>query len=562
MLIRYLFALIFVLQTPSFARSPARETLSFTISTNVGFGNEVFVVGSHADVGQWDPTRAAKLYWTPGNVWTGQVGIQSGTALGYKYVSLPNSWTGFCNPANASFIPPGSGNEFTANVVAQPAAPYSGKTIFYHSGFTNVVLLNSTDGVNFVSTPMTRIGQGRSTNEYLYQAQGFGEAGEGVQFIPWDGGTNYDHAPYPGYGGGDYYTSLDVFFLQDGNVFSYTPPATLSASRIIVSNAVSTFPPSPNRPMKVYLPRGYDQNTWKRYPVIYMHDGENLFFPDVSGLSGQGWNADLVANKEISQGRMREVIIVGLNSTANRTQEYLPPEDNYEGQGFGDAYAKFVVHNVKAKIDAEFRTLTNRENTLTIGSSMGGLISTYLGWATNVFGKIGPFSPAYAVSTNFMQRINVEPKQPLRIFTEMGTGDSTEQFLLPATWYVLDLFLKDGWLPNADLISRIGCGQTHSEGTWQSWLPECYHFLLNLLDEPNRLAQLSHPPRITSATPGSATFMTLSARSYRLERSADLTTGTWQGVSTTAVETLPWAVRSLSTTNPTSSLDFLRIVAE
>lgn len=531
--------------------------------TNVGFGNEVFVVGNHPDIGTWDPTRAAKLYWTTGNVWTGMVGVQSGTALGYKYVAVPNSYTGFCVPANWRYIPPGSGNEMLTNVAAQPAAPYVGKTMYYHSGFTNVVLAYSTDSVNFAYAPMTRLGTGRTTNEYLYKVQGLGVAGEPIQFIPFDGGTNYDHAPYAGYGGGDYYTSLDVFFLQDGNIYNYTPPPVVSASRIIVSNAVSTFPPSPNRPMKIYLPRGYDQNTWKRYPVVYMHDGENLFYPDNSGLSGNGWDADLVADKEISQGRMREVIIVGLNSTADRGHEYLPPEDNDGAQGFGDAYAKFLVYNVKTNIDRQFRTLTNRPETLTIGSSMGGIISTYLGWATNVFGKIGPFSPANAISPNFNARLDVEPKRDLRIFTEIGTGDATEQFLLPATWTALDYFLKDGYVQNVDLISRIGCGQAHSELTWNSWLPECYRFLLNLLDEPNRLAQVEHPPRITNATPQVVSFMTLNSRSYRLEESSSLIDGNWQGVSTTAVENLPWANRSLSNTNAAPATNkFLRVVAE
>ena len=93
--------------TAAWARSPAREALDFSVTADVGFGNEVFVAGNHEDVGQWTPVRGAKLVWNAGNVWTGRVGVQSGTALDFKFVALPNSHTGICNVANAVWMPPG-----------------------------------------------------------------------------------------------------------------------------------------------------------------------------------------------------------------------------------------------------------------------------------------------------------------------------------------------------------------------------------------------------------------------------------------------------------------------
>ncbi len=547
----------------AFARSPQRELVTFSVTTNVGYGNEVFIVGNHEDVGNWDPTRGAKLVWHTNNVWSATLGIQSGTALDYKPVAMPNSYTGICNPANANWMPPGGGNHLTTNSPAEPDAPYVGKAMYYHTSWTNVVLIYSPDGTNFSTAPMTKIGPGRVSGESLFFINGIGEAGGSLQFIPYDGGTNFDHAPYGGYGGGDYFTSLDVFFLQDGNVFNYRPPATVSAPRIIWTNAVSTFPPSPNRKMGIYLPRGYDQNTWKRYPVVYMHDGENIFYPS-NGLSGYGWEADRTATKEIGQGRMREVIIVGLASTANRTREYLPPEDTSGGQGFGDTYSKFLVYDVKAKMDALFRTLPDANNTATIGSSSGGLITTYLGWHTNVFGLIGPFSPAYLISSNFNNRIKSEPWKPLRIFTETGNIGYPETAILPDTWTILSYFIEKGYVQNRDLISRVGCGDSHSEAAWQKWLPDCFRFLLNLWDEPNLLAKELYPPTITNLTADAVGFMTQAQERYRIEETSDLLAGNWSGVSTSSFQAKPWANFSLPGTLPTNgnNVIFRRVVAE
>mgnify|MGYP003585153407 CR=1 FL=1 len=550
------------------AASPARELLDFTITTNVGFGNEVVVTGNHPDLGNWDASRGAKLFWNTGNVWSGRVAVKSGAAVDYKFVAAPNSATGFCNPVNWSYMPPGDGNHLTTNAPAQPAAPYNGKTIYYHSSWTNAFILYSFDGSNFVNAVMDRVGVGRGAGEYLYRVAGLGEAGEPIQFIPHGflgGVEGWDNAPYAGYGGGDYYTTLDVIFLQDGDLFNYWPPATVSAPRIINSNVVSTFSPSPSRTMKVYLPRGYDQNTWRRYPVLYMHDGENIFAP--GGTYGS-WDADLTATKEISQGRMREVIIVGLNSTVDRTREYLPPEDNEGGQGFGDDYCNFLVHNVKQKIDVELRTLTNRENTATAGSSSGGLITTYLGWSTNVFGKIGSFSPAYLISPNFNARIQAEPKQPLRIYTDMGTVE-LEADLLPDYWTVFDYHLRDGYVPNQDLLGVIGCGQTHNEAAWASRLPAAFHFLFGIWDETNLLAKQLYPSAIKSVAMNQAGVVsgvldTQMGLTYVVESSPSITNhAAWSGVSTVAVETLPWSNRPFSVTNPAPAtpVTYFRAVA-
>ena len=551
------------------AVSPFREVLHFSIVHDAGFGNEIFIAGNHPDAGNWNPTLGAKLVYNPGNLWTGSVALQAGTALDYKAVVIPNSHTGICQGANWNYLPPGDGNHATTNAAPQPAAPYAGKTIYYHSGLTNVSIIYAINGGDFTGASLAQIGPGRAPGEFLHKVEGIGVPGGSIEFVfsgMANGVTVYDHAPHPGYGtapANNYFTTLDAFFVQDGDVFNYQPPGTVSAPSIINSNVVSTFSPSPSRTMKIYLPRGYQQNTWKRYPVMYMHDGENVFSP--GGTYGS-WDANLTATREISQGRMREVIVVALNSTENRTREYLPPEDNYGGQGFGDTYAKFLVHDVKAKIDREFRTLPDRENTMTAGSSSGGLITTYLGWSTNVFGKIGSFSPAYVISPNFNARIAADPKQPLRIYTDVGTfGGDVEAQLVPDYWVVLDHLLRDGYVQHLDLLSWLACDAQHNEAAWAARLPVAFRFLLNIWDEANELAGAAIPPEMDDVTmsPGSIQFSlnTLGGWRYRVDLWDRLGAEEWPDGTNVFKETLPWSVRNLSAPVTSGTVQFFRVTA-
>jgi len=560
---RLLLPLFLLLPALCQARSPAREVVSFSVTTNTGLGRSVFVVGAHADVGNWNPTGGVKLYWTSGNVWTGQVAVQAGTTLEYKYVTRGTAATQYCDGANAEWM---GGANLTAAVPAQPSAPYTNKTVYYHSGWTNASILWR-DGTNWFSTAMVRQGAGRGAGEYLYRADGIGEAGEDLEFIPngYFGGTQYwDHAPYGGYGDSNYYTSLDVFFLQDGNVFGYWPPPTVSASRIATTNVVSGWEPAiSSRNVRIYLPRGYEQNTWKKYPVLYLHDGQNVFQP--GGAFGC-WNAEITADREISQGRMRETIIVGVDNTGSRLAEYCPPGDTVLGNaGVADLYGNFLVHNVRPTIDAHFRTLNDRSNTLAMGSSMGGLVSAYLGLETNVYGRVGVLSPSFWAAPKFVGRMISNATKGVVIYLDMGTDESDEDMWEP-TWGVYDELLIDGYAVNADLLMEVGCGHPHSEWAWAARLPGAYRFLLNVWDEPNLLAQSEYPPPVGVTATGGAvrvTFDALRGRTYRLERATRLVNPDWSGVVTGAVERLPWAERGLQDTNALSLTGgFYRVVAE
>jgi predicted alpha/beta superfamily hydrolase len=552
-------------QTPVDARSPARQAVSFSTTWDVGIGNEVFVVGNHPDLGNWTATGAVKLFWTSGNVWTGTIAVQAGTMLEYKFIKRTNAPGVYCDAANIEWTP---GDNLSNNLAAEPAAPYTGKTFYYHSGWTSAAAVYRI-GTNWFDASMTRDGAGRNAGEYRYKVAGIGEEGEALEFIPhgWSGGVEYwDHAPFGGYGDSNYFTALDVFFLQDGNIYNYWPPTNPSASRVLTTNIVSSWAPTiPSRDVRIYLPRGYDQNTWKKYPVLYFHDGQNVFQP--GGAFGC-WNAELSANKEISQGRMRETILVAVDTTSERNRELCPPGDNEgDGPGTGNLYANFLVHNVRPTIDTHYRTLNDRANTMTAGSSMGGLASAYLGLGTNVFGSIGAFSPAFLVASNFMGRINTNNTKGIRIYMDDGTLE-LDATLWPDTWIAYNYFLADKYAVNDDLLMKVGCGQTHNEAAWAERLPGAYHFLLNVRGEENQLARVGYPPSISNAVAGitnqsfSFRIQTLEQQAYFMERGTNLTGNDWMPINA-FTESVPWSVRTMIDTNfPVGDSMFYRIRVE
>ncbi len=340
-----------------------------------------------------------------------------------------------------------------------------------------------------------------------------------------------------------------MFHVQDGNVTSYPPASAPSAPEIVTQFIQSTAANIPGRNVRIYLPRGYAQHTWKRYPVLYLHDGQNVFDP--GGPFGS-WSADATATREIGQGRMRETILVAIDNSSARIAEYLPPTDSYGGTpGRADAYASFVIHNVRPYVDAMFRTLNDRENTLTLGSSLGGLVSLYLGREYSTFGKVGVLSPAFWIAPNYRRQIAGEPRAPLRVYLDMGSAEGASFW--DDCLAVFDLHLAQEHAANGDLLFAPGNGQAHNESAWAARLPAVLRFLLPAGEEPPHLAQREFPPRLTISAVDPATgrarfgYTSLFGFSPVLERSTALTggAGNWVDATRLPVETLPWASRTI-----------------
>ena len=554
--------------------SPADVPVTFQITTNTASGASVFVVGSIPQLSNWGPTNAVKLVSSncigSNCNWSAQIGIPPGTSYEYKFITRADCALCYANPTNANWEP---GTNHTGSTPPGPPAPYIGKTVFYYSSWTNVSLQYSNLAVGLTNKAMFAVGPGRTNlfpKEKIWRVDGINTAGDPnlhCSFYTVLAGTNlYDNAGLPGV---DYQTPLDAFVVQDGQVYNYWPPAFIS-----ITNRIDQFIVVPtnglvSRIVYVYLPRGYTENTTKRYPVLYMHDGQNLFLGMVSSITGFGWGADVTANNLIRFGQMRETIIVGVSADPDPTSqrrlcEYsppLPPCTNMCASPLGAQYASLLLNQVKPMIDANYRTLTNADDTGVLGSSMGGLISTWLGWVyTNTFHKVGvmssPYCDCYPITDDDAARPN------LRIYLDSGDTNSPGNRCLVndgllSTVAERDILLNKGYVLNINLDHTIGLNQTHNELSWGLRLPRPFTFLFPTADEPNTVLDSAAPPRITHLQlMGKSNVVTWSAykgRTYSLEGSARQSLAgsmNWSNLFTTPTQqSLPWNYISAPATN-------------
>ncbi|PKL74806.1 MAG: esterase [Candidatus Melainabacteria bacterium HGW-Melainabacteria-1] len=224
------------------------------------------------------------------------------------------------------------------------------------------------------------------------------------------------------------------------------------------------------RDVLIWLPPGYDQNPQRKYPVLYMHDGNNLFDRRTT-FGGQEWEIDERAGKLIQAGAIAPMIIVGVYNTPARMEEYTWYPMELDGQpagGQGAAYARFLVEELKPQIDRTYRTLSGREHTSVMGSSLGGLISFYLGLHyPQVFGQIGMMSPSvWWKDRAVLQDV---PKLPtsLRLWVDMGTaeGQNPEKMLLN-TRDLVHALEQQGFEHYRNLAFHVEPGGSHNEASW------------------------------------------------------------------------------------------------
>jgi enterochelin esterase-like enzyme len=163
--------------------------------------------------------------------------------------------------------------------------------------------------------------------------------------------------------------------------------------------------------VRVFLPPGYDENALQRFPVLYMQDGPNLFFPDEAAF-GQHWRvAETLALLE-RMSLVRPVIVVGVYPR-DREREYTRP--GYE------SYARFLARELVPKIDREYRTLRGPRDTAVLGSSLGGVVSLYAAWQfPRVFGRAAALSATFGWRDDLLERVLAEPKRPLRVYLDSG----------------------------------------------------------------------------------------------------------------------------------------------
>jgi len=223
----------------------------------------------------------------------------------------------------------------------------------------------------------------------------------------------------------------------------------------------------------VYLPPDYEQNS-KNYPVLYMHDGQNLF--DATTSYAGEWEVDETLNSLAEQG-YEVPIVVGIdNGGTERIAEYTPWVNPSYDSGLGSEYINFIIETLKPYIDYNYRTLSDQNNTGIMGSSLGGLISQY-GAIKNqdIFGKAGLFSPSYWFSDSIWAFTNEYGKQnSMRIYQMIGQLEGSQAV---ANMLQMEDVLKENGFTTDEVISKVIPNGEHNEALWREQFEEAYLWL-------------------------------------------------------------------------------------
>lgn len=236
-----------------------------------------------------------------------------------------------------------------------------------------------------------------------------------------------------------------------------------------------------DRRVTVYVPPHYFIEPERRFSVMYLHDGQNLFDPRTSYVPGRTWRAGATADQLAIEGAMEPVILVGIANTGlRRMAEYTPTRDFRMGGGEGDRYGRLIVEELKPFVDAHFRTLPGVEHTGLGGSSLGGLISLYLGLAyPEVFSRLAVLSPSiwwdHRSILQYVLQFDALGRALPRIWLDIGLAEGARHV---RDVEVLErLLVKRGWVPERDLRVAEVERAVHDEGAWADRLDEVFAFL-------------------------------------------------------------------------------------
>jgi predicted alpha/beta superfamily hydrolase len=229
------------------------------------------------------------------------------------------------------------------------------------------------------------------------------------------------------------------------------------------------------RDLLVYLPPSYARGD-RRYPVLYMHDGQNLF--DRATSFGEAWEVDQLL-EDAGPAGLEAIVVAIPNAGEERLDEYSPWRDTrHKRGGRGDAYVDFIVNTVKPMVDRDFRTLPERGATGIAGSSMGGLISLYAFFRNpETFGFAGVMSPAFWFASRRIYRyVQQRPFAAGRIYLDVGTNEGPEE--VADVRRMKDELETKGYRAGRDLSFFVEMGGQHNERAWARRLRRALHFLL------------------------------------------------------------------------------------
>jgi len=233
------------------------------------------------------------------------------------------------------------------------------------------------------------------------------------------------------------------------------------------------------RDLIVYLPPEYHEQAQRRFPVLFLHDGQNLFDGATSFIPGMDWHVGQTADYCIQAGLVEPLLIVGIyNAGKQRLGEYTPTRMPKLGGGRANRYAKFLLEEVRPFLLGNYRVLSGAENTGIGGSSLGGLVSLYLGLRLpHVFGKIAALSPSVWWNQRVILRFaDAAPVDPLpRIWLDIGTREGGR--IVEDVERFRDILLGKGWRLDRDLHYQRVEGAEHNEAAWARRVAPFLQFL-------------------------------------------------------------------------------------
>jgi predicted alpha/beta superfamily hydrolase len=264
-------------------------------------------------------------------------------------------------------------------------------------------------------------------------------------------------------------------------------PAPTSRPRTIqgdvrIHNAVRSPQLDNERPVLVWLPPGYDHEPTRRYPVLYLYDGQNVF-DAATAFAGVEWQADETAARLIAERKIPPLIIVGVGNSPQRMDECTPARDARHGGGRADEYLAFLRETLKPLIDRTYRTQPEREHTAIAGSSLGGLLALYASFrCPETFGRVAALAPtlswADGAVVDFVRAQRAT--RPLRLWIDVDTGateDAPPDAIVVQARRLKALFAESG-LPVGDEFHYEEIpGGRHHESDWAARFDRVLTFL-------------------------------------------------------------------------------------
>jgi predicted alpha/beta superfamily hydrolase len=265
--------------------------------------------------------------------------------------------------------------------------------------------------------------------------------------------------------------------------FAFMPPTTLTGN-IQKHRAFPSKILKNRRDVLVYLPPGYRRFSGRKYPVLYLHDGQNIFDAATS-FAGVEWGVDETAQQLIRKKLIEPLIIVAIANTGeDRIHEYAPtparidPPKRKRSKGQLRSYGRFLIEELKPFIDRKYRTKREAEFTGLGGSSLGGLATLALGlWFPNDFTRLSVMSPSIwwddCAIYKIVEAVDETARPPLKIWLDTGTNEPGWE----RARELRDRLVEKGWRLHDDLLYLEVEGANHSEGAWAARVDPALRFL-------------------------------------------------------------------------------------